>query len=140
MKKILALFIGAAVVVAIARYALSPDGPLGYDEGTRLVEYTSRAADKLRDSSDDAATFTYEPKYGNDQSLSVEFTQGEYCASSGCNGGIVVVHASKGKSGAGYALARAAAVPHHLMVNKARGPIQIQLRKDGNIIEVVGLQ
>jgi len=101
MKKLGIICIAVGGLFSIAWYVVSPDGSLGYDEGTRLVEYTSRAADKLRGSSDFTTTFTYTPKYGNDQSLSVEFTEGEYCALSGCNGAIVVVHASKGKSGAG---------------------------------------
>ena len=140
MRKLGLTFIAAAGLFAIALYALSPEGPLGYDEGVRLVAYTNRAAGKLRNSPDNFAMFTYTPKYGNDQSFSVEFTEGEYCAHSGCKGAIVIVHATKGKSGAGYALARAAAVPHHLLINKAQGPVLIRLRKEGNVIQVVGLQ
>jgi hypothetical protein len=141
MKK-LALIAIIMALVAAAWYALSPDGPLGYDEGARLAIYTSRAADKLQHSSDDFATFIYTPKYGNDQAISVEFTRGDYCPNSvpGCSGTTVVVRVAKGKSGAGYSLGHSASVPHRLELNKTQGPIRLLLRKENGAVEVAGLE
>lgn len=128
-------FTSAAIVIAVLAYvwyAFSPNGPLGYDEGVRLASYASSAADKLRRSSDDSATFNYSPKYGDDQAFSVEFTEDP--------SPVVVVHVSKGKSGAGYALGRSASVPRRLAASKAHGPLRVELRKEYGRVEVVGLE
>ena len=123
-------------------YALTPEGPLGYDEGTRLVAHTAEAARDLDRSGDYASTFLYVPKYGNDQPMHVEFTRGDYCPSSGpdCRGTTVVVSVRKGKPGAGYALGRSVAVPRRLTIDKPHGPVEIGLVKQDGIIQVVSLR
>jgi len=123
-------------------YALTPEGPLGYDEGTRLVDHTISAARDLNRSGDYASTFLYTPKYGNDQRIHVEFTRGDYCPSTGpnCQGTTVVVGVTKGKPGAGYALAGSVAVPHHLSIDKREGPIEVGLAKQSGVIQVVSLR
>ena len=143
-----AMKVGLTIVViivglgAFAWYSLSPDGLLGYDEGVRLVDRTQRAADQLKSSSAQDSQFTYTPKYGADQSYAVEFTEGDYCPNPGpgCSGTTVVVHVAKGKSGAGYALGRSAAVPHRLSVKKANGSIHVHLHRVGETVQVVALE
>ena len=137
------VLIAIAVILAAAGwYAFSPDGPIGYDEGARLAIYTGHAAEKLQHSSDSSSTLTYTPKYGNDQAISVEITQSQACANRApdCSSTVVVARVAKGKSGAGYALGNSAVVPRRLELNKAQGPVQLDLRKQDGVVQVVGLR
>ena len=143
MKKSLlipVLLVGAVLVGGW--YALSPEGPLGYDEGTRLVAHTAKAAADLRRSGDSASTLVYSPKYGDDQAIHIEFTPGDLCLSPSrnCQGTTVVVRVAKGKSGAGYGLGESVAVPRRLSLDKAHGPIEVGLARQGDTIVAVSLR
>ena len=141
-KSLVALVLLAGVALAGGWYALSSEGPLGYDEGTRLVDHTARAARDLQRSGSSSSTFLYTPKYGADQPIHVEFTRGDFCPNPvpNCQGTTVVVGVTKGKSGAGYALGRSVAVPQRLSIDKAGGPIEIGLTRTGGAIAVVTLR
>ena len=117
-----------------------------YDEGSRLANQAERFADKFRKSHDQSATFLYTPRYGNDQTITVEVYKGQYCPNnhrvghSPCLGGEVNVDTEKGRSGSGYALGIAAAVPHYLTITKAHGPIQLDFTKLDGVVQLVGLE
>lgn len=137
----------AAVGLSIfgLRYLLSPNGPIGYDEGARTAIYAERFAWKFQGSHADSATYLYTPKYGNDQKITVDLTVGSYCpnhkvGAPPCHGSSVTVWVTKGHEGNGYALGNAAAVPSHLRVTKAHGPIQFDFKKVDGVVEVVGLE
>ena len=134
------LFIGLLLAAAAAFYIFSPDGFFGYDEGTRLAAFTARSAGELLESNDSSATVFYTPKYGADQSISVEFTKGPDCSGSDCFSSTVVVHVEKGKSGAGYALGRNVSVARYFSVHKSHGPIRLDLSKHSGVVQLVGLE
>lgn len=134
------LLLLALLAAASIWYAFSPDGFVGYDEGTRLTAFTARAGDKLRHSDESSATVFYTPKYGNDQAISAEFTKGSSCADGACYSSTVVVSVKKGKSGAGYALGRSISVARSFSIHKTQGPIRIDLNKQGGVVQLVGVQ
>jgi hypothetical protein len=138
--------IAVAVVLGLFGYGvyyISPDGPMGYDEGARAAIYAERFAWKFQESHDDSATYLYTPKYGNRQTITMDLTEGSYCPNHEgppCHGSFVTVWVTKGKGGNGYALGNAAAVPNHLRVTKTHGPIQFDFKKVDGVVEVVGLE
>jgi hypothetical protein len=137
---------GSAVVVLLVSlpYLLGPNGP-GYDEGARSAIYAERFAGKFQKSHDQSATFLYTPKTGNDQTIMMDLSEGQYCpnhqvGAPRCNGSAVTVEVEKDPSGNGYALGNAAAVPHHLRLTKSHGPIQLDFKKVDGVVQVVGLE
>jgi hypothetical protein len=140
-----AVFVLFIVVLACSLpYLLSPDGPWGYDEGARMAIYAERFAEQFQKSPDQSAAFLYTPRYGNDQTFTVDLSAGQYCPNHlpapGCIHTTVTVNVQKGRDGNGYALGNGAAVPRHLRMTKAHGPIQLDFKKVDGVVQVVGLE
>jgi len=106
------------------------------DNGTHLAFALERAAQDLRTSGEHESVFRYEPLTGIDQSYEIRLSPSR--STTPPYGGYVIV---TGKNGGGTGFQdRSIYIARRFEISKSGAAAQITLRKNGERIEVVGVE